>query len=329
MCMTIYHTGSAIDYPKDVSRLEEDCSGSSGTFTLGPFGAFSLNIQPSLGAAIGESNDTPRDLDCARSSLDTIFTILEGQASGSISQEDLHSAQAHEYEAVGQLHSLDSAIPDLTDDRSFELSLECLEGSDVDVAVVWRDLDLQQSSTNLFSGLHQNTLEETQDTFVAASASSAERIHNGLITIDSTYLGAPLSCICSETLPHIDNLLDLFKSCYCRSGSTWQILQMPEIQKTLGQIALKVTPSIASSAVLHAVLAVMSFHMDRLNTTEPRTGYWWQLGETYMAQAVTGVRSPFDDSLLFMDKARYKTSLMALLTVVSVCVSKPILLCGS
>lgn len=124
----------------------------------------------------------------------------------------------------------------------------------------------------------------------------------------------------NDPLPHIDTLTDLFKKSYARPASTWQVLQMPEIQKTLGQIALKLTPSHASYAVLHAVLAVMSFHMDRLNTTEPRSGYWWSLGEDYMSQAVAQVKLLLADIPISLDNTVYKSTVMALLTMVAVCV---------
>ncbi|KAG9665027.1 FMN-dependent dehydrogenase, partial [Aureobasidium melanogenum] len=73
----------------------------------------------------------------------------------------------------------------------------------------------------------------------------------------------------------------------------------------------------ASYAVLHAVLAVMSFHMDRLNTTEPRVGYWWALGEDYMSQAVTQVKLLLADIPIAVDITCYKSTVMALLTMVA------------
>ncbi|KAH0364814.1 FMN-dependent dehydrogenase, partial [Aureobasidium melanogenum] len=73
----------------------------------------------------------------------------------------------------------------------------------------------------------------------------------------------------------------------------------------------------ASYAVLRAVLAAMSFHMDRLNTTEPRSGYWWTLGEDYMSQAVAQVKLLLAEIPIAVDNTRYKSTVMALLTMVA------------
>lgn len=320
MCISLHRMGSTIDYNKDIYILEENCASSSETFTLGPFGAFSLDNQPSRIATVSESGDTLREMVFIPSPLDAVFANPGVREPASVlPHEDLLPAQPQEYQAQNRV--LDTAVPDLPDGNAYNLPPEGLEGSDLDADVVWQNLGWQQSSADLFDGLDQSIIEGTQNAFVTDSCNEAH-IQNQLMTMESTYLHESLSQLSSHPLPHTDTLLDLFRTCYSRPGSTWQKLQMPEVQKTLGQIALKVKPSAASSAVLLAVLAVMSFHMDRLNTTEARTGYWWHLGEDYMTQAVALINSLFDDDPPSVDKVRYKTSLMALLTVVAVCVSK-------
>lgn len=326
MCLSLHRSGSTIDYNKDIHRLEENCSGSSETFNLGPFGAFSLDIQPSQIATTSESGETSREVNIVPSHLDALFAIPEVRESELIlPHEDLLPGRPREYE--GQSHASDPAVPDLTEANSYGLPLEGLEGSDLDVDVLWQSLDWQNCSENLFDGLDQGIVAETRSAF-ATGACNEEHIQNEVANMESTSLPESLSQLGDHPLPHTDTLLELFKSCYSRPGSTWQKLQMPEIQKTLGQIALKVKPSAASSAVLLAVLAVTSFHMDGLNTTEAHTGYWWHLGEDYMTQAVTRINSLFDDDPPSLDRVRYKTSLMALLTVVAVCVRKRLILCG-
>lgn len=319
MCLSLYRSGSAIDYNKDVYRLEDDCSGSRETFTLGPFGAFSLDIRPSQIATVSESGDTSREVNPGPSPLDGPFAIPEIRESELVlPHEDLPPGQPQTYE--GQSHASGIAVPDLIEGNTYGLSLESFEGSGFDVDLVWQDLGWQQSPANLFDGLDQSTIEAPQNAF-AITASDTAHIQNELMTIESTCLRDSLSRLGNDPLPHLDTLLELFKDCYARPGSSWQILQMPAIQRTVGQIALKVQPSTASSAVLLAVLAVMSFHMDRLNTTETRTGYWWHVGEDYMTQALTRINPLLEDDPPLMDNARYKMSLMALLTVVAVCVS--------
>lgn len=305
MCLLLYDTGSKIDYNRDIVSIEERCNSSSETLTFGPFGAFSLDVRPGSRAA---GNEVGRGIQ-----VPEIMPALEVSGAHDL-DFFLHETLTQMDHTAGPDTLLSHDLPDLVNDQSCTLPFNLMSTPNPDPA--WTNLDWQQSPITLYD---EPVLEEIQATFESSVSDAAD------IQDDS----APMNPMCptssmfrtrNDPLPHIDILTDLFRHSYARPGSTWQVLQMPEVQKTLGKIALKMTPSHASYAVLRAVLAVMSFHMDRLNTTEPRSGYWWTLGEDYMSQAVAQVKLLLAEIPIAVDNTRYKSTVMALLTMVAVCV---------
>lgn len=306
MCLLLHDTGSKIDYNRDIVSIEEACNSSSETLTFGPFGVFSLNVRPGSGAA---SDEVGREMQIPE------ISHANGTPEGHDLDFFLHETSTQMDDAAGPNNLLNHELPDLMDDQSCALSFDFISAPDPNT--VWTNLDWRHSPMTLHEGSVPTIPEEIQATLIS-SESDAEDLQ-----CDSAAMMCPTLShfrTRNDPLPHIEALTDLFKNSYARPGSTWQVLQMPEIQKTLGQIALRLTPSHASYAVLYAVLAVMSFHMDRLNTTEPRSGYWWTLGGDYMSQAVAQVKLLLANTPFSLDNTGYKSTVMALLTMVAVCV---------
>lgn len=310
MCLLLHETGSQIDYNRDVVSIEEACNSSSETLFFGPFGAFSLNAPPGIGGASNEDG-----LGIQVPDISHAHEAPEGRGLDFFLRETSTPTQTNH--ATGPVNLLDHELPDLMDDQPYTMSFNFMSAPDPDA--VWTNLDWRHSPMTLHDEPVPTVVEEIQAT-LESSVSDEIGLQDETASLEPMCPTLSRFRTLNDPLPHIDTLTDLFKKSYARPASTWQVLQMPEIQKTLGQIALKLTPSHASYAVLHAVLAVMSFHMDRLNTTEPRSGYWWSLGEDYMSQAVAQVKLLLADIPISLDNTVYKSTVMALLTMVAVCV---------
>ncbi|KAH0042784.1 FMN-dependent dehydrogenase, partial [Aureobasidium melanogenum] len=289
----------------DIVNIEERCNSSSETLTLGPFGAFSLDVRLGSRAA---SNEAGRGIQGPE-----VMHALEAPEAHDL-DFFLHKTSTQMEHAAGPDTLLSHDLPDLMNDQSCTLPFTLMSTPNPDPA--WTNLDWRQSPMTLYDEPVPMIVEEIQAT-LESSVSDATDIQDNSAPMESMCPTSFMFRTLNDPLPHIDILTDLFRNSYARPGSTWQVLQMPEIQKTLGKIALKMTPSHASYAVLRAVLAAMSFHMDRLNTTEPRSGYWWTLGEDYMSQAVAQVKLLLAKIPIAVDNTRYKSTVMALLTMVA------------
>lgn len=101
----------------------------------------------------------------------------------------------------------------------------------------------------------------------------------------------------------------------------WQTLYLPSTRSTVGEFVLQGDAGPARASLLFSILAVSAFNLDRLCGEAEQTSHWWHLGQTYKHRAKARVRRSLQDESTGGPKAKYKDVLMALLAMVTLCVS--------
>ncbi|KAL1616865.1 hypothetical protein SLS56_011233 [Neofusicoccum ribis] len=68
-------------------------------------------------------------------------------------------------------------------------------------------------------------------------------------------------------------------------------------------------------------MVISAFHLDRLSGAEPHCGYWWKIAESYHEKAMSHIQVSLRNEVVGSQKAKYKTLMMALLTLVTACIT--------
>ncbi|GME51868.1 Xylulose 5-phosphate/Fructose 6-phosphate phosphoketolase [Neofusicoccum parvum] len=68
-------------------------------------------------------------------------------------------------------------------------------------------------------------------------------------------------------------------------------------------------------------MAISAFHLDRLSGAECGSGYWWTVAQTYQAKATAHVQISLRHEIFGPRRASYKVLLMALLVLVTACIT--------
>lgn len=304
MCTLLSNSTRDLDYNKATLRFEEDCQADGETLTLGPFGAFSLNW-----SLQGEA-DSVEDLDqtlatLSGSGLTTSLDAGDNAQSVNIDQEVLALLEAHGDDSIHALGLTDGLHSNFTPNHEANNPLSTLDN--------W---------------LPNSTLGMENMTYLTHNEPQYLSFDATLEDTNPTDMHIPFSSSLIESRPasgithDMEVLLNHFVAKYVRPGSIWQ-LQSTEIQKALGQIAMHMTPNAESLAILNATMAVSAYNLDRLNTLDEGSGYWWTIGSEYKVKAIDHLQAVLGNRTACLDKTRYKTILMALLTMVNVCVMAP------
>ncbi|KIW45638.1 uncharacterized protein PV06_04011 [Exophiala oligosperma] len=103
--------------------------------------------------------------------------------------------------------------------------------------------------------------------------------------------------------------------------SPWRILHLPSVLKTFGELVIWKCPNHFQIALFYAVLALSSFHLDRTTAKAKEKGYWWTVGNSHYSQAASELRKGLDGGHDRATKVKYKDVLMAILTMVTVCIT--------
>ncbi|KAL2816814.1 fungal-specific transcription factor domain-containing protein [Aspergillus cavernicola] len=107
------------------------------------------------------------------------------------------------------------------------------------------------------------------------------------------------------------------------SKTPWEILYIPNVLSTLGEVALTGNSSDAKVSLLFAVLAISAFSMNILHSRHqgPTAQDWYALGKTYRERATRRLQRTLRDlSGGHPKKEKYKNILMPLLSMVTISV---------
>ncbi|KAL3477796.1 fungal-specific transcription factor domain-containing protein [Aspergillus californicus] len=154
-------------------------------------------------------------------------------------------------------------------------------------------------------------------------------VPGGLLTMDPSMsspsdLGDFTMSTAKLLLDHYQDMMGtLYTPAPVETKSPWEILYVPSVLCTLGEIALTGNSSDAKVSLLFAVLAISAFRMDNLQSHFQRssTQDWYALGKTYRERATKRLQKTLCHlSAGFAKKEKYKNILMPLLSMVTICV---------
>jgi hypothetical protein len=120
--------------------------------------------------------------------------------------------------------------------------------------------------------------------------------------------------------------ITLYTPAPVESKTPWEILYVPNLLSTLGEIALTGNSSDARLSLLFAVLAISAFRLDIIqpHTSESATPDWHSVGELYRERATRRLQMTLRGlSGAAPKREKYKNILMPLLSMVTICVSVP------
>lgn len=123
--------------------------------------------------------------------------------------------------------------------------------------------------------------------------------------------------------PNVKYLLDHFTDRFIGvvSFTPWELLHIPRVMETLGELTIWKTPTHFRAALFYAVLAVSAYHIDRSTSSRETAGHWWRVGTSHYQRAVLELGKGWEEQQGPLQKAAYKDVLTTLLTMVTVCVS--------
>jgi hypothetical protein len=132
----------------------------------------------------------------------------------------------------------------------------------------------------------------------------------------------PLAKILLDHYRH--TMVTFFTPARVEAKSPWEALYIPSLLSTVGEIGLSGDSSNAKVALLFAVFAISAFSKNEISSSTQGQQYqdWNTLGELYRERATKRLKQSLSDlSRQKRKKEKYKDILMALLSMVTICVS--------
>ncbi|KAF2717026.1 hypothetical protein K431DRAFT_256312 [Polychaeton citri CBS 116435] len=268
-------------------------------------------LQENSGATIEVSNQQQTDPNCIVHIFDTTSFDMAFQQS-----QDFFSSS---FDMIPELQIDDFAAPtsckqiDNTPDNH-----SCLPGS-TSPSEDWSWL--YSNRDRIFEVISQGSSTEVPADLPFVSASLREP------SSDYPHMFSSL-CLLNDNASEARHLLEHFRSVFIHVGphnvgskAPWRILQLPIVHTTLGQIALGDQPGDVSLSILSSVMAISALHLDRHGASCGKSGVWWHIGEKYKNEAIFRLQKSLSVMSDIIRPNEYKSLLMALLTMVSVCLT--------
>lgn len=303
MCVELADGLDGNDYKVTVSLMEETCLAGGEAVNKGPFTVFQLNTRQHTDALPDLEDDSLSeilsfDITTDPQLLQEPFNIPSPSSSSDPSDE-----------SVAPLVS--NTIPELPKDDFSSISF------------LFSPNDQPSLSDHMQLEAPGDSATQDQDDDPAGFINFvlSPMPHSPQDFTISDALGSPISPEGHLLLSHfIDDFVKV-ASPITNAKSPWQILYFPEALSTVGQLTLRTQPSSASLSLLCSLMVISAFHLDRLSGAEPGCGYWWRVAESYQEKAMSHIQVSLRHEVKGPGKAKYKTLLMALLTMVTACVS--------
>lgn len=110
--------------------------------------------------------------------------------------------------------------------------------------------------------------------------------------------------------------------------SPWKALHLPCASNALADLTLRGEAKEARTALFYAILSVSAFNLNKVNSELLAEGaeasmYWWEIGVSYREKAKKALQSCLRQERNGGAKSKYKEVLMALLSMITICVSRP------
>lgn len=120
-----------------------------------------------------------------------------------------------------------------------------------------------------------------------------------------------------------ENLVPAFAPVQVLTKSLWQRVHIPRVYDTLGEILVKGDAGDPKVALLFAVLSAASYYLDTMGRGPPHHTLtpWKDMGRLFRQRAKARLASSFKTADLGRNKEQYKDMLLAILSMVTVCVS--------
>lgn len=302
MCRELV-TSTDVDYRSNVLRMEERAIAGEDTVIEGPFTVFQLDTV------------TRRD----ESQQETLPSLID---------DPLAEIEPFQVDPEVQLLQESSIVPSPPSSSSTNQAPDRHDGPAFDTTGAATDLqhDDLTSLSFLFPPEDQSTFFDQLQHYPSAQ-DRTDFMQFAFSPISPQALAIPTGSA-SPISPEEHLLLSHFMNDFVKVASPtsngkspWQTLYFPEALKTVGQLTLRADPSAASLSLLYSLMVISAFHLDRLSGAEAGAGYWWKIAETYQAKAMAHIQLSLRHEVVGPKRAKYKVLLMALLTLVTACVS--------
>lgn len=119
-----------------------------------------------------------------------------------------------------------------------------------------------------------------------------------------------------------NTLVPYFAPARIHVKSPWEALHIPKVHETLGEVILRGDAGNSKVCLLFAVLGASAFHLDILRTSSDEvTPPWRVIADSYRARAKARLKTSLQSLSPGKKQEDYKDVLLALLSMVTVCVS--------
>ncbi|KAK7403728.1 hypothetical protein QQX98_010500 [Neonectria punicea] len=116
-------------------------------------------------------------------------------------------------------------------------------------------------------------------------------------------------------------LVPYFSPARIRSKSPWEALHIPKVHETLGEVMVRGDAGNSKVSLLFAVLSASAFHLGILGPSPDEvTSSWRMIGESYRDRAKARLKMSLQILSSGQREEDYKDVLMALLSMVTICV---------
>lgn len=108
--------------------------------------------------------------------------------------------------------------------------------------------------------------------------------------------------------------------------SPWKALHLPCASNALADLTLRGESKEARTALFYAILSVSAFNLNKVNSEVLTEGaetsmHWWEVGVSYREKAKKALQSCLRQERNGSAKSKYKEVLMAMLSMITICVS--------
>lgn len=119
-----------------------------------------------------------------------------------------------------------------------------------------------------------------------------------------------------------ERLIPAFAPIQAQGKSVWQRVHIPRVNETLGEILVKGNSGDAKCALLFAVLSASSYHLDAVGGGPPHHTMtsWGEMASIFRQRAKARLVSSLKTVALARSRDAYEEMLLAILSMVTVCV---------
>lgn len=193
-------------------------------------------------------------------------------------------------------------LPALAEDQVSIPSLDCIN---------WDDFQVDLGTDTAFSDTIAMTTGISPGLPTAMSLTYSFDVHD---------LDFPTIRLLLDRYQH--TLVPVFAPARIHAKSPWEALHIPKVHETLGEVILRGDAGNSKVCLLFAVLGASAYHIDIMRTSSAEvTPPWRVIADSYRARAKARLKTSLQSLSPDKKEEDYKDVLLALLSMVTVCVS--------